>query len=414
MVMSEADKCVPCVSVVIPVYNAEQYLQELLEVLVNQTLTNLEFIFVDDHGQDNSFEIIREAAKSDKRIVCIDNGCNKGPGYSRNHGFKAARGEYVAFIDADDLLSPDYYELLYKTAKLHELDVVKARLRRLMPNGEYIYSRMHEFKKMNAVKPDEYIIQKFYYEHPTAIYSRKLMESTRAKYAEQVRYGEDTYFLLNLLIDVKGKQFKAVDDAFYTYRVHDESLTTVKKDSCFLNNVIISSREKMQFLLSQKDSERVIWYANYLLNQNLDSVLKSVIDDAVPYHELVAYTDAIAEMIKQWERSSITFIPTGSIKELSESGYDSRLFVNSRTEGVEHYLSEDKDQTQSVGTADNVVSTAGQDSAKQDTTTSTIIKLCIKSGFIQYNFLRVCRLVCFGSLKKKIEAKMADITRTNI
>src|SRR3954470_7921673 len=100
------------VSVVIPVYNAEKYITECIESLLNQTLKQCEFIFVNDGSSDNSSQIINEFKKKDNRIILI-NQENQGVSIARNNGLKAASGEYVGFVDADDYIDCEMYETIY-------------------------------------------------------------------------------------------------------------------------------------------------------------------------------------------------------------------------------------------------------------------------------------------------------------
>ena len=116
---------VPKVSVIIPVYCSQGRISETLRCLQNQTLQELEFIFIDDKGCDGSFDIILGAASTDSRIVCIANDTNRGPGASRNKGIEIARGEFIAFVDADDMISHDFYEKLYEKAQKTGALVVK-------------------------------------------------------------------------------------------------------------------------------------------------------------------------------------------------------------------------------------------------------------------------------------------------
>ena len=92
----------PKVSVIIPVYNVEDYLRECLDSVINQTLKDIEIICIDDGSTDNSLEILKEYAQRDNRIFIIDRE-NRGVGKSRNEGIEKANGEFVCFIDPDDL-----------------------------------------------------------------------------------------------------------------------------------------------------------------------------------------------------------------------------------------------------------------------------------------------------------------------
>lgn len=93
----------PLVSVIIPVYNAEKVVKFTLDSVINQTYKNLEIICVNDCSKDNSLEILNEYAKKDKRIKVLSNEKNSGVAQTRNNGLKIATGEYIAFVDSDDI-----------------------------------------------------------------------------------------------------------------------------------------------------------------------------------------------------------------------------------------------------------------------------------------------------------------------
>ena len=113
------------VSVVLPIFNAERFLRQCLDSVVNQTLREIEIICVNDGSTDSSLTIIQEYAARDPRIVVIDKP-NGGYGESMNRGLDAASGEYFGIVESDDFAEPDMFEKLYQTAAAHNLDVVKS------------------------------------------------------------------------------------------------------------------------------------------------------------------------------------------------------------------------------------------------------------------------------------------------
>ena len=113
------------ISVVIPVYNGEKYISHLIDSLKAQTFTDLEFIFVDDLGEDNSMSFVHEWASTDSRVRILRNEKNLGEGGSRNRGIEASRGIYINTIDPDDWVAEDFYELLYAKAVETSADIVK-------------------------------------------------------------------------------------------------------------------------------------------------------------------------------------------------------------------------------------------------------------------------------------------------
>lgn len=109
------------VSVIIPVYNVENYIEKCLDSVCNQTLQDIEIICVNDGSRDNSMEVVQRRAKADKRMVILEQE-NKGLSAARNAGLEAAQGEYVLFLDSDDTLVLHALEHLYTRASENQLD----------------------------------------------------------------------------------------------------------------------------------------------------------------------------------------------------------------------------------------------------------------------------------------------------
>lgn len=112
------------VSVIIPVYNAEEYLRQCIDSVVSQTLKEIEIILVNDASTDGSLAICREYEAADERVGVIDKNTNAGLAAARNSGMDHCRGEYIAFVDSDDWLEFDAYEKMYAAAKTNDSDIV--------------------------------------------------------------------------------------------------------------------------------------------------------------------------------------------------------------------------------------------------------------------------------------------------
>ena len=144
-------------SIIVPVYNVEQYIEKCIESLINQTLKEIEIIFVNDGTPDNSVNIIKKYQKKDNRIKLI-NKENGGQASARNLGLVHAKGEYIAFLDSDDYVNEEMYEKMYNKAKKNSLDIVicnyfltyKDRIEEVKNN---ITS-----KKEKIILPNEYIL----------------------------------------------------------------------------------------------------------------------------------------------------------------------------------------------------------------------------------------------------------------
>ena len=123
------------ISVIIPVYNAENFIAGCLESLAKQTLQEIEIICVNDGSSDNSLNILETFARKDERIKIITQK-NQGVSAARNAGINLARGEFIGFVDADDRVNPDFYEKLYNSAVKYSADIVCGDIERV--DGEKI------------------------------------------------------------------------------------------------------------------------------------------------------------------------------------------------------------------------------------------------------------------------------------
>lgn len=133
-------------SVIIPVYNAEEYLRECVDSVLNQTEKDLEIILVNDGSTDGSDAIIDEYAARypDKvAVITLENG---GQGRARNYGIAAARGEFLSFVDSDDYIAADMYELMLAAAEMNNADVVVCDMEKRFDNGacEYVKAALQD------------------------------------------------------------------------------------------------------------------------------------------------------------------------------------------------------------------------------------------------------------------------------
>ena len=115
----------PKVSIVVPVHNAQEYLDESIGSLINQTLKNIEIICVDDASSDNSLEKLQELTLTDGRIKVLHNDVSQSALGARKKGIEAANGEYIMFLDADDFLSVDGCENAYNKIVAENVDILQ-------------------------------------------------------------------------------------------------------------------------------------------------------------------------------------------------------------------------------------------------------------------------------------------------
>ncbi len=143
------------VSVIVPIYNVEKYLRKCLDSLVNQTLKDIEIICINDGTKDNSVDIVNEYLQKYPNVILI-NQENQGLGMARNNAMKHAKGDYIAFVDSDDWVDLNMYEVLYNKAIETNADIVECDYRMVFENSTKIKNRtlfgsLHTWKKFPIV-----------------------------------------------------------------------------------------------------------------------------------------------------------------------------------------------------------------------------------------------------------------------
>lgn len=141
----------PIVSIIVPVYNVEKYIDRCVHSLLSQTLENIEIILVDDGSSDNCPQICDNYANKDNRIKVIHK-TNAGLGYARNSGLEVAKGKYVAFVDSDDFVSSNMYNELIMLADKYNLDTVFCGYNYY--NKDDDISRKVESEQLSIIKND--------------------------------------------------------------------------------------------------------------------------------------------------------------------------------------------------------------------------------------------------------------------
>ena len=126
------------VTVIVPCYNVEKYVDKCLNSIINQTYKNLEIILVEDCSTDKTYECIKDYPKKDKRIRIIKNKKNSGLSYSRNAGIKSSKGKYISFIDSDDYITDNFYENMLNTIKKENADIAICDIKTVYEDTNYI------------------------------------------------------------------------------------------------------------------------------------------------------------------------------------------------------------------------------------------------------------------------------------
>lgn len=373
----------PCISIIIPVYSGKDYFSVLLSQLRKQTLKNIEFIIIDDCGTDGTFDLAKEAAKEDSRFILLQNEKNMGPGPSRNKGILEATGEYIAFIDSDDVLPIDYYERLYTRANETGAKVVKSGLLTKNSTGEYEHDSLNKLirQELSSGIP---LVCLFTYQFTTAIYSREHILNNKAFFAES-RYAEDLAFLMQALHNIEPRQYEQVDDVYYYYVQHSTSLMH-SLDAAYYTEGIISLKNMVSYMLRYGNHH--VWQKYAPIR--FEAFLRFHYQHA-QFSEYITYTDKknyIRDVVAEIRRY-MSIQPNTHLKEQS-----AKLFTNEIT--IDEFIQESSLQNQS-----------------SDEKLKRIISLLAKQNKLERDYRKIrLKLLCsVGKNRKKHQQKKAMIKK---
>ncbi len=209
----------PLVSVVMPTYNAEAYILSAVESVLNQTVTNIELIIIDDHSTDGTRELLQSAARKDPRVQVLQNEENIGAAQSRNRAFQAVRGQYVALLDSDDLWRPEKLERQLALARETDADIIYCSYEMIDEAGEkhwpdFIVPEQTNLKEMLSTS----VIS-----CSTALLKAELCRSY--SFPKDVYHEDFAYWLLLLQ---QGFQARGVTEVLASYRVRENSRSSNK------------------------------------------------------------------------------------------------------------------------------------------------------------------------------------------
>ncbi|WP_312336627.1 glycosyltransferase family 2 protein [Anaerospora hongkongensis] len=243
------------ISIIIPVYNAELYLNTCIESVQQQSLKDIEIICIDDGSTDMSPQILQKIKHLDNRMIVV-NQENKGAGHARNLGISIASGEYVAFMDADDWYpSNEVLELLYYSAKKSRVNVCGGQINKVIDGQEFI---LDDDILRNYSGNLNYKDFQFDFYFTRFIYKLSFLKQEKILFPSYKVY-EDPLFLVNIMI--KTEVFFLIPNIVYMYRgQHKPSLwNAVKIKELLLGfiNMLEISREYHLYVLQKKILNRL-------------------------------------------------------------------------------------------------------------------------------------------------------------
>lgn len=299
------DSISPLVSVIVPIYNVELYLERCINSIINQTYQNLEIILVDDGSTDNSLEICDKFQQKDSRIRVIHKE-NGGVVSARKAGIQSARGTYVAYLDSDDWIETDMYEELVCQIVQNNADIVTSGLYR-----DYLNSTIKEFDNLPEGVYDLKRIERqilpvlmytgIFYKAGVNIhfcnklFKREIALNNQQKIDNNIRIGEDAAFIYPCVMD--AEKIVIIHKCFYHYCIRQDSMmgTGYQKELLGYKHVYQIIKDKIDQY--GKHSVTLMMQLDYLMLYQLllkepQTVIKNVKGNLFPFED-VKITDRI-------------------------------------------------------------------------------------------------------------------------
>ena len=252
----------PKVSIIVPVYNAEKYLERCINSLISQTLEDIEIILVDDSSNDSSLEICRKYETEDSRIKVIHKE-NEGAGKARNAALKVATGKYIGFADSDDYVACDMFKTLYEKAEKYNSDLIMSGV--LFVDGNMFskdglcicktyfdkdthFENSEELTKLKmgivGSEPDDTDDSKYGMSIWKNLYRHEIIKKNNIVFeSEREMLSEDALFMIDYISCIK--KATGIKDAFYNYCRNEDSISkSYKKDRFEKSLVFVNEVEK--------------------------------------------------------------------------------------------------------------------------------------------------------------------------
>ena len=218
-------KIIPKVSIIVPIYNVQRYINECLNNLINQTLKEIEIILINDGSTDNTFNRLKSYLE-DKKIIFIEQ-AHQGVANARNTGLEFVMGEYIAFVDSDDYIEENMLEITYNLAKKDNIDIIEFK--------HTIFQRKRREKPIENNQTEIGIIynikniwQNVRVELWNKLYKSEIIKKNNIKFLPEI-YGEDLCF--NLMLFPRINLVKKLNSTFYHYRRRKGQITLKLKNN---------------------------------------------------------------------------------------------------------------------------------------------------------------------------------------
>lgn len=288
----------PLITVIVPIYNCENYIDKCIRSILNQTYTNIELILVNDGSTDSSLNICYQYAQSDQRIQIIDKK-NEGPAAARNTGISRAAGEYISFVDSDDYVDTFYLEYLFSLMENYEADITSCGF---VEENQDLTKRypIELFERECFNFSEEYSSHThlpFVCWH--MLFNTKLLKQNCILFDETIYVMED--FLFNIHSFLESKKMVVDSKILYHRIIRNDSITQKKMSQSYFNKwytQIYALREIVELTKTYPNMRADFIYKE---SYNVAQMLQCIERNNIKESEKLSYLRIILKENFRWE-----------------------------------------------------------------------------------------------------------------
>ena len=249
---------VPLVSIIVPVYNAERYIDKCINSILEQTYPHIELLLIDDGSPDKSGAICDRYAQKDNRVRVFHKQ-NAGVSAARNTGINQAKGEFITFVDSDDWLEPQCIGECLNIINKNKLDFLQFSSKRVNDKGDILFLKTGETPILNA---SQYIeADQIYIAAGCSIYRTSIINATNLKFDEDLKLGEDQLFIYHYIS--KCQSCMRIKDTFYNYRLNPESACTINNPKECLKSMKVFQTFELRSIFERNIQRGILRYFLY-------------------------------------------------------------------------------------------------------------------------------------------------------
>lgn len=377
------------ISVIVPAFNVEKYIERCLDSIIKQDFEELEVIIVDDASSDNTCKIVREKYCSDSRVRLVRHNSNQGLGNARNTGLKYSKGQFVFFVDSDDWIGTNTLGSLYNIAVKEQADIVACGIRFVYDDGNYKTYHAVDLRTVGGETGLTQVLNgKISVTAWNKLYRKSLLEDNQISfppiYHEDMTFAMEAIYHSKLFISVSDELYsyfqspnsitrasigrKHLESYFEIFKLHNKFISKnklkaqgdiVKKIIRFQTNWTLYNMKKFYNQTDRPDRDTILH--EVLANQFGENsyLLKELLDNLIACNQKILSLYSPKNLLKRIEGKNIIFFGTGlASRKISDNfPLDIKYYVDNNSnnwghklQGIEicnpeKLLSEDKEQT---------------------------------------------------------------------